>query len=189
MVQVPQLNSGVLATLTAYMYYLESIMRGVETISEIVPGKLYLGSIAAAFDQSLLTSHKITHILSVTQFGEAACWFPNDFTYCYIDIQDSVDVDIQLHFSKCITFIQEALELGGCVFVHCNQGRSRSVSVTTAYLCATDRCTIDEALLRIQAKRSVAEPNKSFLCQLHNWENNMKNEQNPSIDCVSSTVK
>lgn len=168
--QVPTIESHAMATLTAYVYYFKNKVLGEEVISEIIPGKLYIGNLAAAFDQQLLEAHGISHVLSITQFGKQACWFPHLFTYKYVTLQDSATENLCDVLDDCVAFINNVVNANQhSILVHCNQGRSRSVAATAAFLCQANNWTVDHALDFIRQRRAVAGPNAGFVAQLHQW--------------------
>ena len=68
---------------------------------------------------------------------------------------------------EAVEFITEAISSGGKVLVHCLGGRSRSASCVIAYLMKTMGIDLDTALAMVRAKRSVANPNDSFITQLY----------------------
>ncbi len=56
------------------------------------------------------------------------------------------------------------------VFVHCQLGRSRSVSFVVAYLMLKEKISLNKALDFVQSRRSIANPNGNFLKQLKDYE-------------------
>ena len=63
-------------------------------------------------------------------------------------------------------FIDEAIDGGGRVLVHCQHGVSRSASVVVAYLCFSMGLSVDEALDTLRHDRPEAHPNNGFMQQL-----------------------
>merc|ERR1711964_92743 len=89
----------------------------------------------------------------------------------FICTRDRKGNDIVKHFKSVFSFIDNAIEGGGKVLVHCNKGQSRSVSIIIAYLMKKHDFSYDEALDRIQKKRGgCAYPNKAFRKQLKKYE-------------------
>lgn len=127
---------------------------------------LYLGSIGAANNKTLLKSLNVTHILTVANSLPPA--YPNDFTYKVVDVPDREHVDIAQFFEECFNFIEEGKRTGG-VLVHCFVGRSRSVTIVIAYLMKKHGMSLSEALNLVKSKRSVAAPNSGFMSQLRNY--------------------
>ncbi|KAL8242601.1 hypothetical protein R6Q59_012903 [Mikania micrantha] len=141
--------------------------------SQIEEG-LYLGSVGAANNKTLLKSLNITHILTVASSLPPA--YPNDFIYKVVDVPDKEDVNIAKFFNDCFGFINEAKRTGG-VLVHCFVGRSRSVTIVVAYLMKKHRMGSSEALNLVKCKRSVAAPNSGFIGQLQRYEKSFSGQR------------
>jgi hypothetical protein len=75
-----------------------------------------------------------------------------------------------------VKFIDEQRRAGLSVYVHCQAGISRSALVMTAYFMFRDKCTRDEALATIRAKRKIIEPNPAFMKLLEEWQVALKGE-------------
>ncbi len=60
--------------------------------------------------------------------------FPKRFTYKIVMIGDKRSADLKEHFMDCFKFIDEFLDQGLNVLVHCMAGASRSATVVIAYL-------------------------------------------------------
>lgn len=54
----------------------------------------------------------------------------------------------------------------GSVLVHCNKGVSRSASFVLGYLMKTGGLRLDAALDLLKSKRSIVQPNDSFMTQV-----------------------
>jgi protein-tyrosine phosphatase len=54
----------------------------------------------------------------------------------------------------------------GSVLVHCNKGVSRSASFVIGYLMKTGGLRLDAALELLKSKRSIVQPNDSFMTQV-----------------------
>ena len=63
---------------------------------------------------------------------------------------------------ECIEFIHNGRKTGGSVSVHCIAGRSRSASVTMAYMMVVTNTTFDQVYATMTDKREI-NPNKGFL--------------------------
>ena len=110
----------------------------------IIEGKLYVGNYSAAQDAGLLDGHNVTHIISAGfragHFSTAASSAPTSSKYMYqylcIDVRDDPNENLLRHLPRATAFIQKALDGdgGGCVFVHCVHGQSRSCAIVVAYL-------------------------------------------------------
>ncbi|XP_071717002.1 dual specificity protein phosphatase 1-like [Rutidosis leptorrhynchoides] len=142
---------------------------------DIVPAKieegLYLGSVGAAKNKSILKSLNVTHVLTVASSLPPA--HPIDFTYKIVDVTDKRDVNIAQFFDECFSFIDEARRTGG-VLVHCFLGKSRSVTIVVAYLMKKHGLSLSETLKFVKSKRDVAAPNSGFMLQLQNYEKSLQ---------------
>ncbi|OAE34603.1 hypothetical protein AXG93_167s1140 [Marchantia polymorpha subsp. ruderalis] len=155
-------------------FLLAKYLRNDSVPCELEKG-LYLGSIGAAFNKGLLQNLNITHILAVA--GGVDMPFPECFKYLRIEVLDSADVDLAQHFTECFSFIDEARMSGGGVLVHCFAGRSRSVTIATAYMMRTYGIRLSQALAHITSRRKEAQPNPGFLKQLQNFDQELESEK------------
>lgn len=131
---------------------------------EIIPG-VYLGNIYSAYDIKKLKELGITHIISVLAGFTPP--HPEDFNYLVINALDSVNTDLQESFGKSNEFIDDAFGNCGNVLIHCMAGRSRSVTILSAYMIKTFRSTVETTLSLIKKERSIIDPNKHFKQQLN----------------------
>jgi protein-tyrosine phosphatase len=133
------------------------------TLSEIIPGKLYLGNWQVALN---LPSH-IKHVVNMTPFiPNFHSWYSKNIIYFSCPIYDVPESNIVQHFDDIYHFIEEVAK--DCpVLVHCVRGASRSVSVVIAYLMKKNNWDVETALTYVKERRSVANPNIGFLQQLH----------------------
>ncbi|KAJ0928792.1 putative phosphoric monoester hydrolase [Helianthus annuus] len=156
---------------------MDDLLRAVKATKDIkddIPSQieegLYLGSLEAANNKTLLKRLNITHILTVASSFPPA--YPNDFTYKTLDVHDRADVNIAQYFDDCFGFINEAKRTGS-VLVHCFAGRSRSATVVVAYLMKTHGMRSSKALNLVKSKRSVVAPNAGFILQLQSYEKSL----------------
>ncbi|CAG8681443.1 5229_t:CDS:1 [Funneliformis mosseae] len=97
----------------------------------------------------------------------------NDFLppkYLKIDIADDPSSNIYKHFGECIGFIENAKSTNGRVYIHCQAGISRSVTIVIAYLMSSQKISYKQALDLVKEKRRIARPNFGFIQQLHKFE-------------------
>jgi hypothetical protein len=130
---------------------------------------IYLGSDFIARSKEILQKNGITHIVNAAR---VACgnYFPNDFKYFTLNLYDSPSQSIIGLFYKVIKFMDEAIENGGNVFVHCYQGVSRSSSIVVAYLIWKEKLGCRSLLEDVKRRRPVSSPNAGFTVQLFRWE-------------------
>lgn len=115
-----------------------------------------------------------THVLTVAHNG-----LPEKLPgveYMQINILDCPTEMIIKHFQACFDFIGGALRSGGCVFVHCGRGISRSSTVVMAYLMQTRNLDVSGAFSLVSSKRPCCYPNIGFQLQLHLFEKTRKVE-------------
>lgn len=102
---------------------------------EIIPQFLYLGSCDhAKMDRLRMLS--ISHVLNVAEeVDDTDCLQnPNEFSYCKLNIADTVHDNILTILQEALQFLHAAKNQGKRVLVHCNMGISRSTSIVIAYL-------------------------------------------------------
>eukprot|EP00249_Psilotum_nudum_P012780 c23979_g1_i1 orf=501-1937(-) len=131
---------------------------------------LFLGSKTVAQSLSTLRDCRITHILNCVGF---VCpeYFPNDFFYKTLWLQDSPNEDIVCLLYDVFDYIEDVREQdGGRLFVHCCQGVSRSATLVIAYLMWRNRLCFEDAFEEVKGRRSIANPNMGFIFQLLQWQ-------------------
>mmetsp|Transcript_11075 Transcript_11075/g.17721 ORF Transcript_11075/g.17721 Transcript_11075/m.17721 type:complete len:203 (-) Transcript_11075:224-832(-) len=148
-------------------------LQGIPFQNEIIDGKLWLGQLGAARNFEWISSKQITHICSVTQWGKAAKFHEGKgrFVYHVIKIEDTPQSRILDHLDEAADFIHGALAQNHRVLVHCNQGRSRSATVLTAYFIkykGTQK-QVDEHIRGIKERRPEVCPNAGFMRQLEKY--------------------
>ncbi|KAF9225740.1 hypothetical protein BS17DRAFT_777609 [Gyrodon lividus] len=131
-------------------------------MDEIVPN-LWIGNLPSALD---VESLKAKNIFSVVTAMRGKVIINATFNKYQINIDDSADEDVLVHFLPSISFIQKELDKGRGVLVHCQAGISRSATIVTAYLMYTQKIDAAAALDLIKAVRPHTEPNEGFLQQL-----------------------
>lgn len=140
--------------------------------SEIIP-RLYLGSLRTVKNETILTQHNITHILTI---------LPPDQTpellgrvHLKVALLDRETEDLLAILPATTKWIGEALsDPQAVVMVHCEHGVSRSASVVVAWLMVDRKWSLDQALGFVKEKRVSLKPNPGFLRQLEQWEEIMK---------------
>ncbi|KAH0826671.1 hypothetical protein J3R83DRAFT_5059 [Lanmaoa asiatica] len=131
-------------------------------MDEIVP-HLWIGDLPSALDVETLKSKKIFSVVTAMR-GKVTI---NATFYKYqINMDDSADEDVLVHFLPSISFIQKELDKGHGVLVHCQAGISRSATIVAAYLMYTRKLDASAALDMIKAVRPHTDPNEGFLQQL-----------------------
>lgn len=165
----------------------------------ILPG-LYLGAVTAVTDLRWRQRSGITHILSVMTLNEfqkhlqkyqlSSPYYryvccdnsdeeeENNNNYSYLldcehklmDILDSPEANIYDMFGPCCVWISNQLKFGNTILIHCQQGRSRSVTIVAAYfLINYVGFTVEQVLDHLKMVRPQCNPNHGFVSQLQRW--------------------
>lgn len=82
------------------------------SISEILPW-LYIGKVETAQNESFLTTHRFTHVLNVTE--NYPNFWPNQFVYMKVPINDDTDTDAKKYFDQVADFIKRVEDVKGKV--------------------------------------------------------------------------
>ena len=143
------------------------ILGQMDSASKILD-HLYLGSEWNASNLEELRTNGITHILNVTR--EIDNFFPGNFKYKNIRVYDEEATDLLRYFDECYKFIKEAKDNDGKVLVHCKMGISRSATITICFMMKEHGKDLATALQHAKDRRSIVNPNKSFLKQLEVYE-------------------
>ncbi|XP_065843288.1 uncharacterized protein [Oscarella lobularis] len=133
-----------------------------------ITSNLYIGDRFSAQEKDELKRHDVTHIVNMAG-RTCPSFFPTDFTYFVVKIDDTTEEDISAHFESTFEFIENAHAKGGRVFVHCEAGRSRSATICINYLMRTKGWTLKKAFRHVKSKRPIIMPNFRFffaLCEM-----------------------
>ena len=125
---------------------------------------LWVGSVSAAKSIDDLRKRNISSILTILR--DIKVKYPKDFQHKVVIMADHPMEDLLGKLPDALGFLENELNNGRTVLVHCAHGISRSVAVCAAYLIVKKNMTITEALSTIKAKRPQVKPNIGFLFQL-----------------------
>ena len=104
------------------------------------------------------------------------------FVRLCISVQDSVHDNIMQYMDECLEFVNNALNDGKILLVHCWMGASRSVSIIIGYLVQYQQMRLKDCLNHIAKVRGAfARPNTAFILQLIAMEKQL-------FDCNSYCV-
>jgi len=119
----------------------EARYEGVE-----IDQKLYVGGRLAAQNYEWLTE-TLGEMIYILNVSESVNYFEEEsrFTYKRIKIADACEVDISIFFEEASNFITEGLKNDCCVFVHCREGKSRSIAMIIAHLMIQKNWTLEKA--------------------------------------------
>eukprot|EP01059_Diplonema_ambulator_P025620 TRINITY_DN42718_c0_g1_i1.p1 TRINITY_DN42718_c0_g1~~TRINITY_DN42718_c0_g1_i1.p1 ORF type:complete len:664 (+),score=99.21 TRINITY_DN42718_c0_g1_i1:79-2070(+) len=139
--------------------------------SEILP-YLFVGGQTPAEDLETLLHSNITHVVNTVEMIVDCC-FPEHFTYLPMKMMDTVNEDIAVVFPHVIAFIEAVRKKNGRVFVHCQQGASRSCTLITSYMLWLEGKPLQPTLERVKQRRGIAKPNMGFYTRLSMWERHL----------------
>ena len=137
-----------------------------DTAIEVLP-KVFLGNAASSQNWIGLQRAGMTHVVNATT--TLSNHFDGMLSYLRVPIDDSIDDDLTPHLERACRFMSEALEHGGSVLVHCQQGVSRSASVVLAF-CMRERGMDLDAAREMVHRRKWIRPNEAFEMQLKQFE-------------------
>lgn len=139
---------------------------------EVYPN-LYLGEESIAKSRSGLKNLGVTHILNASQGKDDGyhvhtnhvMYRPVNIEYLGIEATDISSFNLSKYFDKCNDFIDNALQNGGKVMVHCKVGASRSATIALAFLMMRRHFRLPDAIRSVRREREIC-PNDGFLQQL-----------------------
>ncbi|KAL7032319.1 hypothetical protein ACKWTF_007287 [Chironomus riparius] len=150
---------------------------------EVYP-RVYIGDAAAARNKQYLRMMGITHVLNTAEgsrFGQVDTGHSyyrdmSNLRYMGFPLTDQPSTDISRYFYIASKFIENALNSGGKVLVHCMVGMSRSATCTLAYLMISRKMSAAEAIRTVRMHRDI-HPNEGFLQQLADLDNELKRDR------------
>ena len=139
--------------------------------SEITP-RLFLGSDTVARNRELLKECGITHVLNC---AGVVCdnYYESDFSYKMLHLLDGKTEDIRVILLSVLDWMDQAFESDPDhrVYVHCQQGVSRSSTMLIAYLMWKREEGYGTVSDYVKERRNVSSPNAGFMAQLMAWWN------------------
>ena len=147
-------------------------------MSEIIPQKLYLGSIYDATDTSILKSLGITDVITVITGYDVDMLSESlkseNIKHHVFDLRDTEDQNMSDLFSELFGIIDVATT----TLVHCGMGISRSATVVLGYLMYASepkktKMYLNDATRLVLAARPCIFPNDGFIVQLFELENKL----------------
>lgn len=93
--------------------------------------------------------------------------------YLHLQVKDNHPPELVV-LARTVDYIQNHIESGKPVLVHCNAGRGRTGVILTAYLMKTQNLSRDEALIKIKKTRKKIPAMASQLDMLTQYQNYIK---------------
>lgn len=148
-------------------------------------GNLFIGGLHALYQKrNLFQENKITHILSVLDFDIYEAGAFKEYTTLMIRVDDDPNENLLRHFKQTNEFIDTALTNGGAVFVHCAMGKSRSATMSCAYLMQKHDLSPSKALEQVCEGRPVCSPNPGFMEQLEVYSRMLKAKDEAAANSI-----
>jgi hypothetical protein len=142
-------------------------------VNWVLPGKLALGRLPQPGEGIALRRAKIRTILSLCTLPEGT--LPDEIQqqfdcYCY-PLPDSRSIHPLLvqDLARSVDLVEEQLQQGKTLYLHCVAGIERSPLVCIAYLCRYHHLELWESLHLIRQIRPVAMPTESQIQVLRNY--------------------
>ena len=131
----------------------------------LITDKIYLGNEDTARDKEILNKLNISNILICAEGCEP--FFPNEFKYKILYIDDAIDENILSWLKEAFEFIDSSINN---IYIHCAMGISRSPTIVISYLMYKKKMKYEEAYDFVKEKRKVISPNSGFQEQLKKFE-------------------
>ncbi|CAD8100820.1 unnamed protein product [Paramecium sonneborni] len=138
-------------------------------MSEIIP-HLFLSSVVYAKDQYWLNKNQIKNILII---GDLPIYFPSQFSYKCIDIEDKPENNLKQYFEECIDYIDSIIDQNKNILVLLWGLKSISDYYNSIYYKLL-RINSLRALNYVKQKHSRAESNSGFLDQLKMFQRDLQ---------------
>ncbi|CAL1541514.1 unnamed protein product [Lymnaea stagnalis] len=156
---------------------LESILTGPSGGLMMLPASacnaitdhIYIGDGELINKPDSIQQLEITHILNAAY--NKGCKSDTDLyktlgvMFLGIEAMDTLKFNMSSFFETAANFIDEAVQMKGRVFVHCEHGVSRSATLVVAYFMIKQHMPVKTAIKTVREKREIC-PNANFLQQL-----------------------
>ncbi|XP_020904243.1 dual specificity protein phosphatase 14 isoform X2 [Exaiptasia diaphana] len=133
----------------------------ISSMNEIIDNFLYLGSLPLDSDDERSIEKKAS-------MRERQYKIPVESMM--VEIEDSNDANIMVHFDKVADKIDRVMKHKGKVLVHCISGVNRSSTLVIAYLMKYHNMTLKNAYSLVKQKRPMIGPKPGFWSQLVDYE-------------------
>ena len=129
---------------------------------DAVADNLFVGTAADATDDSLLETHGVTTIVSLTH--ETPNPAAQDLTLRSIPLIDGPQ-NSREQFTKAVEETVAAMAADGSVLVHCSAGASRSPTVAVTALALAQNMDLADAVQQVADNRAAVDPHEALLRQ------------------------
>lgn len=135
-------------------------------IFQIEPN-LFVSGFQGARDRNILKSHGINHVINLTahKFHNSHGDLVKYSSFCFSDHEN---FDLTKELPPVLKVMEEEMEQGRKVLVHCQEGISRAPSVVMAFLIKKRGMSYTESLEYVRERNPKTEQNFGFLLHLKN---------------------
>lgn len=143
-------------------------------MSEIIEGKLFLGSIEDALNEKWLQQNSIKLIVTVMNEPIEYIDKVKKIAICH-SIEHHIISISDMSFENILENIYDICDIINRydkVFIHCMYGISRSATISIAYIMLTYHLYLNDATKLVLKNRNFIFPNDGFIKQLINLEKN-----------------
>ncbi|XP_054262778.1 dual specificity phosphatase 28 [Macrosteles quadrilineatus] len=137
-------------------------------VSRITPSLFLSG--APAVREDVLVSLGVSYVVSVAPELPPPPLPPQVALVLRVPLKDLPSEDLLSRLHTTTDTIQQVIEGGGRVLVHCVAGVSRSAAIVLAYLVKHQRLPLHDAFTHLRACRPAVRPNTGFFRQLIEFE-------------------
>ena len=147
--------------------------------TQIIP-QLWIGDKLISQKKSFFDEKGISVVINCTKEIK---FIEGNTTY-RLDIDDDLSVEsmkiMYKNIYKIIDFIDDEIEKGNNILVHCHKGMQRSANIVAAYLMKYSRINYTAAMEYIRSKRPICfTPSNNFIVVLKKIEDDLLDE----FDC------
>jgi len=154
-------------------------------ITEVIPGKLYLGSEDNAFNKHRLLELGITHILSVTNRINRI----NGIEYEHFVMNDMGRTELKTVLERVYPFMELSQKTKNTLFVHCTLGQNRSPTVVISFLMKNKGLTLYQAHKMLKKQRPLIQIHHKYAKMLLRLERELYGETSLPDDWMEWDVR
>ena len=125
----------------------------------LIINNLYLGSKSDAFSTEFTNA-------SILNCAKEVPKSPYCKDYLHLPLDDVYEEQLSPYFTIANEFIENQLQKGNKVLVHCHAGISRSATIVIMYLMVKYKLTLEKAYKYVKSRRSIVRPNSGFYAEL-----------------------
>lgn len=138
-----------------------------ESSINMITDQIFIGDVRALGNPDFLHDIGVSHIITASTVQEVShSMLLNTISFLRVPIGDNGIDELIPYLDSAVAFIQNAIDNGNRVLVHCVQGRSRSPSIVIAYLMNVNRWTLKQAFNHVRSKRPCVRPRYQLMEEL-----------------------